>query len=61
MRIAILTSISGISFDETWERRETAEIDGLLLTFLSRAGFLRNQRAARRPKDLGDVGELERM
>lgn len=59
-RIDFLTSISGVSFEESWPERKQVEISGLTLNVLSRAKLIANKRAAGRPKDLLDVDELER-
>jgi len=59
-RIDLLTTISGVSFEEAWGSRVPAELDGLPVTFLGRDALLKNKRASGRPKDLADVDELER-
>jgi hypothetical protein len=59
-RIDLLTSISGVSFDEAWSTSVPGELDGLPVRVLSRAALLTNKRASGRPKDLADVAELER-
>ena len=59
-RIDLLTSITGVGFDEAWEGRETATMHGLDVAFLGREGLLRNKRATARPKDLADAEVLER-
>jgi hypothetical protein len=58
-RIDILTSITGVDFDEAWAERQTAEVDGVVLSILSRKHMIRNKRATGRPKDLADVVWLE--
>jgi hypothetical protein len=45
-RIDILTSISGVSFDEVWAGRVEIEIDGLALSVIGRAELLHNKRAS---------------
>lgn len=59
-RIDILTSISGVTFDEAWAGRVEAMVDGHPTPFLGRVELIRNKRAAGRPKDLIDVAALER-
>ncbi len=59
-RIDLLTSLTGLSFDEAWLRRDTFEVEGRKLPFLSRADLIRNKKALGRPRDLADVDELER-
>lgn len=58
-RIDLLTSITGVSFEEAWQNRITVPIDDLRVAVLGREDFLRNKRAAGRPKDLADIALLE--
>ena len=58
-RIDILTSITGVAFEEAWEDRMQVEIDGVPLAVLSRDHLLQNKRATGRPKDMADVAWLE--
>ena len=57
-RIDVLTSISGVSFDEAWPDRVTREVGGLAIPFLGRAALVRNKRASGRTKDLADLEAL---
>jgi hypothetical protein len=57
-RIDILTSISGVGFEEAWSDRIVHEIDGLAIPFIGRAAFVKNKRATRRAKDLADLEAL---
>lgn len=57
-RIDILTSITGISFDEIWSRRIAAELDSVPVHFIDRDSFLRNKRATGRAKDKADLESL---
>lgn len=59
-RIDLLTAISGVNFDEAWEARKTAELDGLPTQFIGRAELLRNKEQTGRAKDLGDAEELRK-
>lgn len=58
-RIDILTSISGVEFDEAWKDRKMITLDGLELSIISRRLLLKNKKAAGRPKDIGDIAWLE--
>ena len=60
-RIDVLTEISGVGFDEVWQSRVTADIDGRSIGVIGRAALLTNKRAAGRPQDLADVARLERI
>lgn len=57
-RIDILTSISGVSFDEAWGDRTPGDLDGLSVHYLSRKHLVQNKTAAGRPQDLADVAKL---
>ncbi len=57
-RIDILTSISGVTFDEAWPRRTMLAVEGQELAFLGRLDLERNKRAAGRPKDVADLAAL---
>jgi hypothetical protein len=59
VRIDILTSISGVSFAESYPRRVEKKVDGLILPFLSIDFLIVNKRATGREKDLHDAKELE--
>jgi hypothetical protein len=62
LRIALLTSISGVVFDACYRRREAhieAHIaDEVEVAFISRADLLANKRAAGRTQDLADLEVL---
>ncbi len=58
-RVDILSDISGVSFDEAWESRCMADLEGLPVAFLGRAALIANKRASGRLKDLADVERLE--
>lgn len=58
-RIALLTSISGLDFDDAWKHRLNVPIADLLVPCLGRSDFIRNKRAAGRRRDLADISMLE--
>ncbi len=58
-RIDILTSISGVTFEEAWSSRIEGELDDVRVSFLGRETLLRNKRASGRPRDLADLAELD--
>jgi hypothetical protein len=58
-RIDILTSISGVEFDEAQEDCREMKIEGLNIQVIGRAHLIRNKKAAGRPKDQGDIAWLE--
>lgn len=57
-RIDILTSITGVGFDEAWSGRVTHDLGGLPVPFLGRAELVRNKRATGRTKDRADLEAL---
>ena len=57
-RIDMLTSISGVSFEEAWEGRLIREIAGMEIPFLGREALVRNKRASGRAKDRADLEAL---
>jgi hypothetical protein len=57
-RVDIMTAISGLTFDEVWASRVTAEIAGRPVSFIGRAALLRNKEATGRLKDAADVARL---
>lgn len=58
-RIDILTSIAGVTFDEAWQTRVEAELDGeRSIWVIGREALIKNKLAAGRDKDLRDVEAL---
>jgi predicted nucleotidyltransferase len=60
-RVDVLTSISGVSFEEAWSSRAAATVEGRTVHFIGREMYLRNKLAAGRPKDLADAARLSKM
>lgn len=58
-RIDLLTSISGVEFEEVWADRQSAHLDGVPVSFLGLKCLLLNKRASGRPKDMADLAKLE--
>lgn len=57
-RVDLLTSISGVDFEEAWNSRLGGELDGLPVSFLGWDALLKNKRASGRSQDLADVSKL---
>ena len=57
-RIDMMTSISGVSFEEAWSSRELGDIAGLSVSFISREMLKRNKAASGRSQDLADLERL---
>jgi hypothetical protein len=54
-RIDVMTSVTGVSFEDAWNDRVTGQIDGVSVNFISGAALLRNKDATGRPKDRIDA------
>jgi hypothetical protein len=59
VQIHVMSSISGVEWDEAWSERVEGALGSHGVHFLGRESFLRNKRAAGRPKDLADIDALE--
>jgi hypothetical protein len=59
-RIDLMTSISGLTFEEAWSTRTAGLLDGLPLQFIGHEALLRNKAASGRPKDLFDIEALRK-
>jgi hypothetical protein len=57
-RVDIMTSISGVTFDEAWSTRERGELDGVPVQYISRDLLKRNKTAVGRKQDLADLDYL---
>ena len=60
-RIDLLVDVEGIDFEECYERRIKAELDGTEVKFLSLQDLIRAKRAAGRLQDLADAEQLEKL
>lgn len=59
-RIDLLTSISGVTFEECWGNRKAAQLDGISVNFIGLDQLIRNKECTGRARDLGDVEELRK-
>lgn len=57
-RIDVMTSVSGVEFDDAWPNRLVADLDGTRADVIGREQLLQNKLAAGRPKDLLDADIL---
>jgi hypothetical protein len=61
-RIDVLTSVSGVRFEDAWPRKVQANFaEGVRCNVIGLDELLQNKRAAGRPQDLADVAALERL
>lgn len=58
VQIHVMSQIDGVTWDEVWASREIGPFGARAVPFIGREAFLRNKRAAGRPKDLADVEAL---
>ena len=58
-RIDLLSSISGVSTDEAFASKVSAELDGIPVFILGKDALIQNKRAVGRPQDLADLDILE--
>lgn len=57
-RIDLLTTVTGLVFDDAWAHRVEASFGDLVCPFLGREDLIRNKRAVGRPRDLADLEDL---
>jgi hypothetical protein len=60
-RIDLMTSVTGVSFDEAWQTRSSGDLDGVPVHFIGRAALLRNKESTGRAKDRIDAEELRKQ
>lgn len=58
VRLEVITSASGIKFNECYSNREVIEIDGIPTNFISLEDLKKNKHAAGRYKDMEDLEHL---
>lgn len=58
VRIDLITSIDGVTWEQAWQSREPGDYDGVTIFFLGKEQFIANKRAVGRKKDLADLEEL---
>lgn len=59
LQIHVMTSISGVSWEEAWAGRTPVRFGGTEVAVIGRRELLQNKKAAGRPKDLADVEALD--
>jgi len=58
VRLELINAISGLAFDEVWERRVEDSYGEEPVSYISLRDLLANKKASGRPKDLADFDEL---
>ena len=61
VRIDVITSIEGVTWEEAWPDRIAANFGDVPATYLGLDALLQNKRSTGRPKDSFDVDELLRI
>ena len=59
VQLHVMSAITGVEWDEVWADRVAGPLGRHQVSFLGRTTFIRNKRAAARPKDLADIDALE--
>ena len=60
-RIDILTSITGVEFDQAWENKIEIQINDLTIFCIGKQDLIQNKNALGRPQDLADVSSLQNL
>jgi len=58
LRIEILTTISGVTFEECFPKRKVAVIDDIKINLISLEDLKKNKAASKRHRDLDDLEKL---
>jgi hypothetical protein len=58
VQIHVMSAIDGVTWDEVWASREAGALGSRAVAFIGRECYVKNKRAAGRPKDLADIDAL---
>lgn len=58
IQIHVMSAIDGVTWAEVLQGAVSGHFDGVPVSFIGREAFLKNKRAAGRPKDIADVAAL---
>lgn len=59
LRIDLLTSIDGVTFDDCYANRKEVTFDGLTMNFIGYHDLVKNKRATGRHRDLDDIENMD--
>jgi hypothetical protein len=59
-RLDIMMSIPGVTFEAAWANREEAQVEGLVIPFISKADLIKTKEASGRDQDLIDAKKLRK-
>ena len=60
LRLDVMMSIPGITFENAWENRVMVNLEGVDIPFISKADLIKSKEAGGRPQDLIDAEELRK-
>ncbi len=60
-RIDILTSITGVDFDQAWENKIEIQVNELSVFCIGKQELIQNKNLLARPQDLADVAALRKI
>jgi hypothetical protein len=60
-RIDILTSITGVDFDQAWENKIEIRVNDLTVFCIGKQDLIQNKNVLVRPQDLADVAALKKF
>ena len=58
VQIHVMSQIDGVTWEDVWQSRVAGTLGARTVAFIGRDAYLRNKRAAGRPKDLADIEAL---
>jgi hypothetical protein len=58
VRIDLITSVTGVTWEEIYEGKEAGKFGGIAVFYIGKKEFVQNKRATGRPKDLGDISVI---
>lgn len=58
VQIHVMSQIDGVTWEDVWQSHVTGTLGSRTVPFIGRDVYLRNKRAAGRPKDLADIAAL---
>jgi len=59
-RLDIMMSVPGVTFEVAWANREEAQVQGLVIPFISKADLIKTKEASGRDQDRLDVKKLRK-
>ena len=59
LRIDLLTSIDGVTFEECYQNRKEVEIEGIIVNFIGYWDLIKNKKESGRAKDIDDIEHLK--